>query len=194
MRSAHRHAALVGAATRNLRTIAAELSPAAIKGGADWYARANGTALRIAADYSGVSPADVAAVLAILSPANKWKRNQWDARALIAHWHGGGKADDSDAPLVCTYGPNKRKAYAYLDGDRAQLSGPKVESFAANIRGDHEYVTLDRWAVRAALKRDNPGRDAPAIAAAYRKVAAEHGYTPAAFQAVVWVHIRGESE
>jgi hypothetical protein len=96
----------------------------------------------------------------------------------------------------------------------------KIVSFHRNITGDEHAVTVDRHAMRAAMKRMpteeiKPG-DTPAIKAAkekafgdragrvlnqkgtyakvakaYRDAAAKYGVTPAQMQAIVWGEIRG---
>lgn len=172
---------------RNLRTIARKATDEQVAQGLVWYARANGIAAELGNRY-GVSADDAAAVIAILSPTNKWARNVQDAASVLRHVRHGGPV-----PTVCTYGNNLTKALAYARGDRSQLRGPKVTAFAANIRGDHDFVTLDIWACRAAVRRDEPGADRSAIELAYRTVAAEFGYSPAAFQAIIWTAIRGSA-
>jgi hypothetical protein len=176
---------------QNLREVMARATEADIESGLSWYGRANGLAYHLGHRY-GIRPDVAAAVIAVLSPTNKWSRNVADAESIIA-WHASGRI--GHRPTCCTYGANVAKAERILDGDMGALSGPKVEAFAANIRGDHEFVTLDIWACRAAVKRDTPGRKAEraAIVAAYKTVAREYGYTPAAFQAVIWTIVRGSA-
>lgn len=179
--------------TRRLLRLRASATPDDVAAGVEWYGRANGLAFKLAAQY-GVTPRQAASVIAVLSPTNRWHRNVQDAEAMLA-WHASGRI--GDPPSVCTYGPNRVKAIRIMDGDLGALSGPKVEAFAANILGDHEYVTLDIWACRAALgddKATGPGRHRQKIARAYRNAAARSGDTPAAFQAIVWTVIRGKAD
>lgn len=103
-------------------------------------------------------------------------------------------------PIVAGLPANRAKAWRIANGaDPALvLGGPKVRAFFANITGDHDAVTVDVWAARAAEGRDNPngptgGRYA-AIADAYRLAAASRGVSPRECQAAIWVHVRGAAE
>lgn len=163
--------------------------------GMEWYARANGVVTKLAERYDR-NVDEVAAVLAILSPATSWSMNQRDAEAVLDWFHDDEHGYERPAPTVTTYGQNLTKAIRYLNGDHTALSGPKVTAFAANLRGDLDYVTLDRWAFRAAIGRETPGGIAGRAATenAYRKVAAEFGLAPAILQAIIWVRIRGSAD
>lgn len=88
------------------------------------------------------------------------------------------------------------------------LSGPKVTAFEANLMGDPDSVTVDRWMMRAfndstqlvngrcehAAYKDTD--DAPSepdyrcIEDAVRKLAYEAGVQPRQYQAAVWVGIK----
>jgi hypothetical protein len=71
-----------------------------------------------------------------------------------------------------------------------------VEAFAANLRGDLDYVTVDMWAMRAI--GGNPERITKTVQTdvvkGYTLAAIRAGMSPAEFQAVVWVHVRGTGE
>jgi uracil-DNA glycosylase len=94
------------------------------------------------------------------------------------------------------------KAFRILSGDLSALKGPKVEAFAAAIRGDLSHVVIDAWAARAARSNaenvaklfrsdEMPGtRERRAMAEGYRRAAVARGIEPAAMQAAVWVAIR----
>lgn len=159
--------------------------------GLAWYSRATDVMDALAAEY-GLTRETVAAVTAILSPQNPWGRNVAGARLVLdAHARG----DDWTAATSATvYNANVRKAFRYLDGDTSALSGPKVTAFAANLREDHGFVTVDVWATRAAVRRDIPGRDRAAIVHGYRLAARRAGVTPAQFQAIIWVRVRGSAD
>ena len=159
--------------------------------GVAWYWRATDTVDALAAEY-GHTRETVAAVVAILSPQCPWSRNIAGARLALSLHAAGHPATDARSATV--YFANVLKAWRYLDGDRSALRGPKVEAFAANLRGDLTYVTVDVWATRAAVRRDLPGRDRSAIVHGYRLAARRADMSPAEFQAVVWVHVRGGAE
>jgi hypothetical protein len=94
-------------------------------------ARLTHVAYRIGLEYQ-LNTETVAAVIAALSPNNKWERNCKDAENVIAAFMLG---DDNDAlnVKVCTYGKNLAKAVAILQATHCDyetiLKGPKVMSF-----------------------------------------------------------------
>lgn len=78
----------------------------------------------------------------------------------------------------------------------AVLGGDKVRAFYRAICGDHHAVVLDAHMLRAARfkKPKTTPREYARIAARLRAEARQHGERPAAFQAIVWCHIRGKAE
>lgn len=165
-------------------------TPSERAAGAAWYWRASDVIADMAAE-SGLPTDVVADVVAVLSPQCPWTRNIAGARLALT-LHGAGHPW-TDAKSATVYGANVRKAWRILDGDRSALRGPKVEAFGANLRGDLSYVTVDVWATRAAIGRDLPGRDRRAIIAGYKLAARRAGVSPAEFQAIVWVAVRGSA-
>lgn len=159
--------------------------------GIAWYWRATDTMDALASEY-GLDRATVANVTAALSPQCPWGRNVAGTR-LVLDTHARG-ADWTAARSATVYTVNVRKAFRIMDGDHGALKGPKVEAFGANLRGDLDYVTVDMWATRAAVRRDIPGRDRAAIVKGYRMAAKRCGVSPAEFQAIIWVHVRGSAD
>ena len=122
-----------------------------IDAGVAWYHRAKDVVEGLAKDY-GLSTANVAAVIAALSPNVRWSTNVNAARTILDAWYNG-----DDEPPVPGYPANRTKAWKILQtGNTDHLSGPKVEAFAANLRGDLQYVTIDMWAMRAIGGGDTP--------------------------------------
>lgn len=172
--------------------------------GIAWYNRANDTMAELAAEFN-VDIATAARVVAVLSPNNRWASNIAGARTAMA-FHAEGWPAESAFGRCGTYNVNISKAWRILDGDPAALSGPKVTAFAANLMGDTDFLTLDSWAVRAAMGwtreanfRDGsgpaqPGRNRAVIERGYRLAAMRCGVPVAHFQAVIWVHVRGAAE
>ena len=157
--------------------------------GLEWYGRAE----RAAADVAPHDPTTGAAIIAALSPRNRWNVNVAQAaRVALA------AACGFDCPAVST-GGNREKAWRIALGESAAdvLRGPKVRAFFANITGDDSAVTVDVWAARAAeglSRTDAPsGRRYALIARAYRDVAESLGVPPRHVQAAVWVHVRGSA-
>lgn len=159
--------------------------------GLAWYWRATDTIDTLAREF-GTDRETVAGVVAILSPSCPWSRNIRGAHLVLsAHLVGD---DWTTCKSASVYGANVRKAFTYLSGDRSVLRGPKVTAFAANLRGDLDFVTIDIWATRAAIRADLPGRNRKAIDRAYRIAAKRAGISPAEFQAIIWVHVRGGAD
>ena len=96
-----------------------------------WYDNAQKAAYLIALKYD-VPVYIVAAVIAALSPNNKWTRNVTNADALIGAFIRG---DGIDSVKVSTYHKMKAKAWDILaarpdyDGAKAMLKGQKITSF-----------------------------------------------------------------
>ena len=104
---------------------------AEVVAGQRWYTESYAIAKRIAKLHD-LSPVRVSAVIAALSPNNRWERNIQDAENVItAFVHG----NDQDVLEVkcCTYTANKLKALAILKSESLDyediLKGPKVIEF-----------------------------------------------------------------
>ena len=158
--------------------------------GFHWYDDGRAFCRDLALEFE--APLEVVAnVVAALSPRNRWEQNKADARAFVQayRWY------EEVPPSACTFRSNRDAAWRALDG--APISGRKVTSFAANLAGDNDAVTVDTWAVRAAtngalslVPNDTVYHE---VARAYRAVAAEVGLTPCQVQAIVWVTVRNAS-
>lgn len=168
--------------------------------GLEWYNIAAELAASLATD-SRYTERQCAGVIAALSPMMSWPANVTAARkliehhtasALVGHPHHGAPASGFGLGL------NVVKAWRILNGaDPADvLTSPKVGAFFANIMGDPDAVTVDRWAMRVALGDPNhPGtvrgkRQYADVANAYRDAASTAGVTAREIQAAVWVWIR----
>lgn len=172
-----------------------QASPDTIRAGLAWYALAADVAGALGEHYR-VPAWAVAGVIAALSPNTGWSDNVRRAHKAIAAWHAG--LDPADVSIGL--GKNVRKAWAILEGAHPLdvLGGPKVRSFYANIAGDWGPVTVDRWAILAVDPEYTGGTPTPAqyarYAEAYTRAAALVGLTPAQFQAIIWVHVRGRAD
>ncbi len=204
------------AAVRRVTAAFRASTPADRAAGLGWYATAWDAAVAIASACTGprrwarLTPAarrelaaQVAGVIAALSPRCQWSTNVAWASALVrAAWSGG------ECPRVHTT-TMRAQAWAIAQGAAPLdvLNGPKVRAFWANIVGDTDAVTVDVWAVRAArgarpvrgangrLSWADDGtvsaREYVAYADVYRRAAARLGVTPRECQAAVWVAVRG---
>lgn len=161
-----------------------------------WYPNAQKAAHDIAIKYD-IAVYLVVAVIAALSPNNKWTRNIVNADALIGAFIRG---DGIDSVKVSTYNKMKQKAWDILaarpdyDGAKAMLKGQKITSFFCDIMGEFN-VTIDGHARNIAYgervgltdDRTNIGvREYRALQAAYEEAARRVGLMPYQLQAITW--------
>ena len=161
-----------------------------------WYENAQKAAHDIAVKYD-IAVYIVAAVIAALSPNNKWSRNLTNADALIGAFIRG---DGIDSVKVSTYHAMKRKAWDILaarpdyETAKKMLKGQKITSFFCDIMGEFN-VTIDGHARNIAYgervgltdDRSNIGvREYRALQAAYEEAARRVGLMPYQLQAITW--------
>ena len=161
-----------------------------------WYDNAQKAAYLIALKSDGPVYL-VGAVIAALSPNNKWERNLVNADALIGAFVNG---DGLLSVKVSTYHAMKRKAWDILaarpdyDGAKAMLKGQKITSFFMDIMGEFN-VTIDGHARNIAYgervgltdDRSNIGKkEYRALQAAYEAAAERLGLMPYQLQAITW--------
>ena len=165
-------------------------------GGMAWYSSAQCAAYDIAAKYD-IAVYLVVAVIAALSPNNKWARNLVNADALIGAFLRG---DGIDAVKVSTYHKMKQKAWDILaarpdyETAKTMLKGQKITSFFCDIMGEFN-VTIDgharniAYAEKVSLTddRSNIGKlEYRALQAAYEEAARQLGLMPYQLQAITW--------
>ena len=165
-------------------------------GGMAWYSKAQCAAYDIAAKYD-IAVYLVVAVIAALSPNNKWARNLVNADALIGAFLRG---DGIDSVKVSTYHKMKQKAWDILaarpdyDTAKTMLKGQKITSFFCDIMGEFN-VTIDGHARNIAYAekvgltddRTNIGKlEYRALQAAYEEAARQLGLMPYQLQAITW--------
>jgi len=161
-----------------------------------WYSDAQKAAHDIAARH-GIAVYLVVAVIAALSPNNKWSRNVTNAATLIDAFLRG---DGIDSVKVSTYNKMKAKAWDILaarpdyDTAKTMLKGQKITSFFMDIMGEFN-VTIDGHARNIAYDervgltddRTNIGvREYRALQAAYEAAAERLGLMPYQLQAITW--------
>lgn len=167
--------------------------------GQSWYGRASAIAMNLAQRYK-ISHATAAAVIAALSPRNKWSRNVTDAENLIEAYIAGGK-EAAEAIKVCTFSKNKIKAIQILElNDPCDLeflgilSGPKLQEFYCCISGYDDEVCIDGhaysiWSGGRITLANIPsiGKKLRAqIKADYKEAASTLGLPAYQVQAVTW--------
>lgn len=137
----------------------------------------------------------VAAVLAALSPRNKWAQNVKDTEVILAAAVEGLPVEDI---RVGTTNLFRDRAYEIArTGKIGLLKGPKVWSFWKDIvdnRGT-DRVTVDVWAYRIAAGdlKAAPKLDYKAynhIERQYQRAARKLGLLPLQLQAITWVTAR----
>jgi hypothetical protein len=179
-------------------------NPAELADGARWYQRASDAAAIIASRYS-ITADKVAAVIAALSPSNRWERNVTDAEVLCRAYVLGGHTA-ADKVKVSTYGANKIKALRILAGELPLnvLGGLKVRAFYRCIVGDDSAVCVDGhayaiWAGERIATTKTPKISSKlydAIAADFARAAdtinsiTGAAYSPAQVQAITWLTYR----
>ena len=161
-----------------------------------WYEQAKREAYHIAMKHD-VPVYITVAVIAALSPNNKWARNLVNADALIGAFVNG---DGLLSVKVSTYHKMKQKAWDILvarpsyNGAKAMLKGQKITSFFCDIMGEFN-VTIDGHARNIAYgerisltdDRSNIGvREYRALQAAYEAAARRVGLMPYQLQAITW--------
>lgn len=150
-----------------------------------WYPGAENVIADLSREFSLGRPR-VAAIVAVLSPRQRWRKNIEGARHVL----------EGEAWRAPGYDSNRAKAEALATGTPLELviGGDKVTSFWANLIGSRTAVTVDVWAQRAALgyyHRHQPkhGRYERFVNI-YRAAAEAAGETPREFQAIIWNAIR----
>jgi hypothetical protein len=161
-----------------------------------WYSDAQKAAHNIAVKYD-IAVYLAVAVIAALSPNNKWSRNVVNADALIGAFIRG---DGLLSVKVSTYNKMKQKAWDILaarpdyEGAKTMLKGQKITSFFMDIMGEFN-VTIDGHARNIAYgervgltdDRTNIGvREYRALQAAYEEAARRVGLMPYQLQAITW--------
>jgi len=150
----------------------------------------------------GITVPTMAAVVAALSPNNKWERNKLDAFNLARAYSIGGR-DACDAVKVATYNANKHKAIRILSGENPVnvLGGLKVNAFYRCILGCQDSVCVDGHAYAIWQGVRIPTTKTPTITPkVYAAIAADYAmasrqisqilgqyYSPAQIQAITWL-------
>ena len=131
-------------AVHNIIACRRRAKPQDVAAGIAWYAEAYEECRRIA-ENNGIAVHIAVAVVAALSPNNRWTTNITNAHDLIDAFV---NDRDMDSVSVCTYSAMKRKAWDILvtavrPGEmKAHLNGRKIVCFYENIMGE-DTCTID---------------------------------------------------
>ena len=182
---------------RNLRGWLSLATPDDIEAGLSWYRDAMEYAKYLSVEFN-VSRKVAAGVISALSPNNKWERNKIDAFTVLQAVRDG---QDPGSVSVCTYGANKRKAFAIAMGNESILrKSPKTYAFAMNVgENSPDHVTVDKWHMRACLTSSRKWvqvQESP-TSMQYRRIerltaqlARRRGFKGYELQAIIWVTIK----
>jgi membrane-bound lytic murein transglycosylase B len=169
--------------------------------GQSWYARALTFAVRLS-DVYDIETSTIVAVIASLSPRNRWERNMQDAESMIKVFAAGGTYADLMQLKVCTFTTGKAKAAKILSeniSDRdellATLKGPKLCEFFNCILGDSDDVCIDGHAYSIWVGDRITLANVPSIGVKlrrnikedYQQAARIIGVKPHVVQAITWV-------
>ena len=183
-------------AVKNIKAMFKASSQTQIDAGMAWYQNAQDQAQAIAIKHD-MPVYIVVAVIAALSPNNKWARNLQNADDLIAGFIAG---DAIETIKVSTYHKMKQKAWSILqdipdyDMAKTMLNGQKITSFFMDIMGEFN-VTIDGHARNIAYNervgltddRTNIGvREYRALQEAYYDAARDLDLMPYQLQAITW--------
>lgn len=180
----------------NLASVYAQATPETIVEGRAWYELGAVTIAGIAS-RTGRTFDQVASLVAVTSPRRHWNQNLAIAEQLAL----GSSLEGlfADQVVKC------RHILADPTGAVDWVRGEKVSRFRRNLAGDQTVVTVDIWAIRAALADLTLGETdykylvgTPTryriVEEAYQLAARRAGHSPAVFQAIVWVIVRDQLE
>jgi hypothetical protein len=185
----------------------------------DWYEQATKAILEI---FGADDAPRFTALLAAMSPRTTVEANAFNAVSTWANWVRANRPQDAEAikriigesvrgergidSALPAWIPNSVAALSHPDPASLKLSGPKVDSIFANLRGDGNEVTLDTWMATLFNQPQklfqksgkNPGKGPGyiAYAAVVRATAARmtqmlgETWTPAQTQTAAWVVIK----
>lgn len=205
---------------RNILAVYDAATPEQLAEGASWYPSMN-RLMREHAATSTLTVEQVAGIYSATSPNTTFAHNLALATRAIADFNAGNvwhvwycedNCARTAAGLTCLghgtgYGCTGKvvaKVSAIMRGHNpdAVLSSTarmKLRCFAANLAGDYNVVTVDRWAYRVAYALTTGGK-APQgaeyrlIADAYVQAAKQRNVNPATMQAVTWCVARGKGD
>jgi len=148
-----------------------------------WYLDAERVAAEVARNLDSTLEVG-ATVVSAFSPRERWTNNVAKAISFSLGNHIPGFKNN----MVMA---NNAIAFGY-----DALKGLKTNAFAKAIAGDEQAVVIDVWMLRAVgIEKKTPSQSQyNELANAVKKVAFDHGMTPRAMQALIWIMIRGSAE
>ena len=162
-------------------------TPEQLRDGRAWYAGMLAV-MRAHADDTGYTVDQCADVYAACSINTPWTRNIELASRAIAQ----GRLDGGTLTHVCGLVDSILAGVGTVHTLIKSTDARKIRCFSRNLAGDHDAVTVDRWANRVATGADDVPRGMryDAIADAYRYAADMRDVSPAVMQATTWCVVR----
>lgn len=163
----------------------------------NWYKDENAFVTSLATEY-GMSCEKVAYLISAISPQTKWEKNKFYAKQALVAYDAvtNGWLERQSMPKVHKYSAMSNNGYAVLFGENFKL-GQKTTSFAKNLLGDMQEVTVDSLAMSILLGFYRKAGSYKISNKAYKhaqklytEVASVLGVAPAHLQAVTWVTCR----
>jgi hypothetical protein len=165
-------------------------TPGQIIEGMVWYGTAQNL-VYVLSEVSQYTVDQVACAMSQLSPRLRWSQNVDAVERLVC---------TGKLPGYVMSGPGRRAGQALRAADPFATFGKKAlktQSFARNIMGDENAVTVDVWIARLVGVDERQLKLAgvyEGIAHCFRLAAKRiGGITPAQLQAVVWIVVRGSA-
>jgi hypothetical protein len=182
-------------------------TPEQVQSGYDWYDNANAFAHTLAS-YGGITFEQSCDLIAANSINTPWDRN------VILAWHHATNGLAHPRTMKATV----RLIQRILNGERlhdvVSADARKARSFSANIGGDLNVATIDRWAHRiwtgladcvcTKVRKDGTrvhgcghvpnGREYERVAADYAAAGAAVHVPVAVLQAITWIVLRGKAD
>jgi hypothetical protein len=190
---------------KNINRVLKQSKPIDFIQGECWYKNARLFAFKTSRKYN-VSFRKACAILAALSPRNKWARNKLDCSMLISYLTG----NTNVMPKCSTYGNMVQKAIKIFESPEDStesmlklLNGPKISAFFLNIYDfNSQRVTVDTWVQLIALGKYMSVEDRPSlkitdyrlIEQVIRNLAQKNNIRPLVLQAVLWVSFKRLTE
>jgi hypothetical protein len=176
-------------------------TPEQVQRGYDWYADANAFAHALSA-HTGITLTQAYDVIAANSINTPWDRN-----VTLAWYHATSRTYDRTIGTTC-----EMVRRIIENGERLRdivgKDARKVRSFSANIEGDLNIATIDRWAFRiwvaladCECTGSSHGCGMVPNGAKYERIAADYAAAAAAvrvpvavLQAITWIVLRGSAD
>jgi len=181
---------------KNLLAIHARLDKNTIQNGIEWYPKARFFNEKLVTIY-GRTLDETTQVTANLSVGSKWERNKFESMQLLSDFTNG---ENISKRRYATYPAMVQKSTGMLLGlDQYKLKPKSLKTYAfyKNMLLDENFITIDRWHLRACFGKNI---ESGLTEKRYREiekitinVAKELGYKGYEFQAVIWEQIRTEN-